>query len=189
MIAGQPCLLWLSGRERPGVHALGALAAGPEPDGEGWTVPVTFTLLAEPIPRAELARTQLVYGEWLRREGRRVDARERLHAAYDAFYLPILRDLGRTIAGVSDPTESIARRRAAEFESKPYTDYRQMIEQTKPEFVFVLGRHCDMPETFRYLVDATRVPPRGIALNKGPGHTPGCRIGGVGARVLGKLST
>jgi hypothetical protein len=50
MAAGQPCLLWVSGRENPGVHALGTVTGPPEDD----AVPVRLTLLPEPVSRAEL---------------------------------------------------------------------------------------------------------------------------------------
>jgi hypothetical protein len=54
MAPGQPCLLWLSGRDRPGVHALGTLSGPPEADADGPVVPVRLTLLSEPVPRSEL---------------------------------------------------------------------------------------------------------------------------------------
>jgi DNA-binding CsgD family transcriptional regulator len=41
--------------------------------------------LARSRGAVHLARAQLLYGEWLRRENRRVDAREQLRAAYDSF--------------------------------------------------------------------------------------------------------
>jgi len=70
------------------------------------------------------------------------------HSAYDASYLRILRDLGCDIVGVSDRSERVAKDRADRFGGTPFTDFRQMIEAARPEFVIALGRHCDMPETF-----------------------------------------
>src|SRR5260370_38499183 len=77
------------------------------------------------------------------------------HAIYDASYLGILRDRGCEIVGVSDRSARIAGERAEHFGGTPFTDYRKMIEATKPEFVIALGRHCDMPEIFRFLVAAS----------------------------------
>ena len=55
MAPGQRCLLWLSGRRQPGVHALGLLATSPEPVGDvTCTVEVVLHRLPEPVPRAEL---------------------------------------------------------------------------------------------------------------------------------------
>jgi hypothetical protein len=54
MRAGQPCLLWVSGRTDPGVHALGELTAEPDEGSDGPVVGVRFTRLPSPVPRAEL---------------------------------------------------------------------------------------------------------------------------------------
>jgi hypothetical protein len=54
MAAGRPCLLWRSGRDRPGVHALGVVTGGVLDGDGGPVVPVRFTLLADPVHRADL---------------------------------------------------------------------------------------------------------------------------------------
>ncbi|MFW3169169.1 hypothetical protein [Geodermatophilus sp. CPCC 206100] len=54
MRAGQPCLLWVSGRSDPGVHALGELTAEPEERADGPVVGVRLTRLPSPVLRADL---------------------------------------------------------------------------------------------------------------------------------------
>jgi DNA-binding CsgD family transcriptional regulator len=53
-------------------------------DAEGWYREALARLARTPF-RTELGRARLVYGEWLRRENRRVDAREQLMTAFDMF--------------------------------------------------------------------------------------------------------
>ncbi|MCZ2814558.1 hypothetical protein [Modestobacter sp. VKM Ac-2984] len=55
MTPGRPCLLWVSGRDRPGVHALGELAGPVDAAAPGGpAVAVRWTRLADPVDRAEL---------------------------------------------------------------------------------------------------------------------------------------
>jgi predicted dehydrogenase len=79
------------------------------------------------------------------------------HATLAPYYLRILQNEKLDIVGVHDPDRRIAEDRAKRCGSTPYTDYRAMIEKTKPEFVLSLGRHVNMPAAFRFLVD-TGIP-------------------------------
>jgi hypothetical protein len=54
MRPGQPCLLWVSGRTAPGVHALGEIAGEAEERDGGPVVDVRLTRLPSPVPRADL---------------------------------------------------------------------------------------------------------------------------------------
>jgi len=56
----------------------------PGPDAELWYLEAIERLKRTPV-RTETARAQLLYGEWLRREGRRIDARVQLAAAHEMF--------------------------------------------------------------------------------------------------------
>jgi predicted dehydrogenase len=76
------------------------------------------------------------------------------HSTYDAAYLRVLTDLGVPIAGVSDRDPAIAEDRARRFNSRAFTDYREMLDAVRPDFVIALGRHVDMPETARHLIAA-----------------------------------
>jgi predicted dehydrogenase len=76
------------------------------------------------------------------------------HATLAPFYLRILQNEKLDIVGVHDPDRAIAEDRAKRCGSTPFTDYRAMVDKTKPEFVLSLNRHVDMPGPFRFLVDS-----------------------------------
>src|SRR5262249_14936790 len=67
----------------PGMLARAEALAGAAPD-----TAVAFRTSIEHLAKGgfqpDVARGQLLYGEWLRREGRRIEAREQLRAAHDA---------------------------------------------------------------------------------------------------------
>jgi ATP/maltotriose-dependent transcriptional regulator MalT len=76
--------------------------------------------------RPELARTQLLYGEWLRREGRRVDARVQLRSAHE-----LLAEIGMDAFAERARRELLAtgervRRRAAEARDELTPQERQI---------------------------------------------------------------
>jgi predicted dehydrogenase len=77
------------------------------------------------------------------------------HSLYDAAYLPQLQQMaGVRILAVQDSDATIAAERAAAIGNPPnYTDYRQMLAETKPDFVIALGRPPDMASTAHYLLD------------------------------------
>src|SRR5438128_476969 len=57
------------------------------------------------------------------------------HAFSPPNYLRILQTQKVDIVGVHDPDASIASKYATQVASTPFTDYRSMIENTKPDFV------------------------------------------------------
>ena len=79
------------------------------------------------------------------------------HATSTPNYLRILQSQKLDILGVHAPDAGIASKWAGEYGSTPYTDYRAMLEKTKPEFVVALGHHAAMPAAFRFLVE-TGIP-------------------------------
>jgi DNA-binding CsgD family transcriptional regulator len=70
--------------------------------------------LARTRLRGELARAHLLYGEWLRRERRRLDAREHLRSAHEMFSEMRMEAFAQRAAGELLATGETARKRATE---------------------------------------------------------------------------
>jgi len=68
-------------------------------------------------------------------------------------YLPTLQQTVG-VAAVSARNPRTGREVAASMGSRFYADWQDMLRSEHPDFVFALGRHCDMAETARYLLEA-----------------------------------
>ena len=66
---------------------------------------------------------------------------------------PVLSMPDATIVGVSDPDAQRAAPLAAKAKCPVFTDYREMCATLKPDFAFTLGRHYDMADEARFLID------------------------------------
>lgn len=67
---------------------------------------------------------------------------------------PLLKLEGVTLIGLSDPDPAVSARLAGAYGCVGESDFRRLCEMVRPDFVFVLGRHVDMPEMARWLIEA-----------------------------------
>ena len=74
------------------------------------------------------------------------------------FYLdPVLELPDMQVVGVADPDLTRAEPVAAKAGCPAFSDYQALCDRLRPDFVFALGRHCDMAEEARFLIDR-RIP-------------------------------
>lgn len=67
--------------------------------------------------------------------------------------LKTLREVGETVCAVSDRDPATAERSAAQIGCPSYTDYVELLERERPDFVFAYGMHCEMTAIARALVE------------------------------------
>jgi predicted dehydrogenase len=77
------------------------------------------------------------------------------HSLFDAAYLKALVRMPEArLVALQDRDTALAAQRAAELGNPPtFADHREMLDKTRPDFVIVLGRHCDMAAAAHDLLD------------------------------------
>jgi predicted dehydrogenase len=77
------------------------------------------------------------------------------HSLWDAAYLRHLAAMPDVeLVAVQDPDAAVVAERAAALgRPRAYTDYRAMLDETRPDFVIALGRHSAMAEIAHHLLD------------------------------------
>jgi len=77
------------------------------------------------------------------------------HSLFDAAYLKTLAKMPDVqLVGVQDPDPAMVAQRAAQLGGPSvFTDYREMLSKTQPDFVVALGRHSAMAGIAHFLLD------------------------------------
>jgi len=78
------------------------------------------------------------------------------HWHLDLYLRPAL-ESGVELVGVTDPDPVTTRALSARLDCRGDSDFRKLCRETRPDFVFALGRHVDMPSVAEYLI-AERIP-------------------------------
>lgn len=89
------------------------------------------------------------------------------HWHLDLYLAPFLEAPGVELAGISDPNPKAVQELSKRYGCAGDTDFRALCRSVKPDFVFALGRHADMPDEAEFLI-AERIP---FALEKPCGLT------------------
>jgi len=110
-----------------GIEARARALLAEDADADRW-FRTAIDHLARTRVRAELARTQLLYGEWLRRKGRRLDARAQLNVAHERFTSMGMEAFAQRAAGELVATGEKRRRRIAETRDDLTPQERQIAE-------------------------------------------------------------
>lgn len=79
------------------------------------------------------------------------------HWHLDLYMVPFLDVPGVELVGISDPDPVVVKTLAAKFGCQGDVDFKRLCRTTKPDFVFALGRHCDMGDEAEFLI-AERIP-------------------------------
>lgn len=75
------------------------------------------------------------------------------HWHLDLYLLPLLEAPGAELVGIADPDPAAVARLTERLGCEGDTDFRSLCRRLKPDFVFALGRHADMPEEARFLIE------------------------------------
>lgn len=75
------------------------------------------------------------------------------HWHLDLYLVPLLEVPGAELVGVADPDPAAVERLKARLGCAGDTDFRALCRRLKPDFVFALGRHVDMPDEARFLIE------------------------------------